>query len=338
MRRILPELFYLSVSTLMLACFRLLPVGRQLLFSKNTIQENISAKSDEASAGSAVLCCIVLDEEAYIDEFVDYYLGMGFNKIYIYDNTEFFQMKSWGRRKVVDGERIELIHYPGTGRQQEAYLECAKKAKESNHTWAAFFDVDEFLVLQKHKNVNEFLTEHLCHGEGSIGVNWLIFPAGEKILYEPLPVTKRFIYREPIVNHHIKSIVRLEDMDVRRAPHVHYPHLWRGTNHDTNGKSINGPFNELGPADVAVLHHYHTKSFKEYVAKKTRGRADVNDWNKNQSGEECMQAIVQAKDNFKNALVDESFMNVTSQGYTYDDSAWAMLKHMVPKYAHYDLF
>ena len=284
------------------------------------------------------MCCIAIDEEAYIDEFVDYHLGLGFNKIFVYDNSEYFEMKYWWRnKKTITGRNIDVIHYPGHNKQGEAYLECAKRAKEYNLTWAAFFDVDEFLVLKKHDSVDEFLSEHVS--EGSIGVNWFFFEEGGKMTYEPLPVTKRFLYRQPIVNQHIKSIVRLEHMDMSKAPHVHFPYLLRGTNHDTNGKSIDGPFNEMGPADVAVLHHYHTKSFKEYVTKRKRGRADEEDLNQVRRSDAYVQAVDSAVANFKNALVDDSFAaNVTAQGCIYDNSAWTTMKQLVPKYEHYDAF
>ena len=36
----------------------------------------------------AVICCIALDEEAYIDEWIQYHLHIGFSHIYIYDNKD----------------------------------------------------------------------------------------------------------------------------------------------------------------------------------------------------------------------------------------------------------
>jgi hypothetical protein len=36
----------------------------------------------------AVICAIALDEELYIDEWIRYHLLLGFNHIYVYDNSE----------------------------------------------------------------------------------------------------------------------------------------------------------------------------------------------------------------------------------------------------------
>ena len=56
-------------------------------------------------------------------------------------------------------------------------------------------------------------------------------------------------------------------------PLPHYLHLKNGNQHDTNGKVFWGPFNKNGPLDVAAIHHYHKKSYGEYVKKRQRGRA-----------------------------------------------------------------
>jgi hypothetical protein len=228
----------------------------------------------------AVLCCIALNEGPYIGEFADYHLGLGFGKIVVYDNSDSFELEQWGRTASYNG-RVEVIHFPGPGEQKNAYLDCAKKA--SNGTfgkkkWAAFFDIDEFLVLKRHENIEALLEEHLV--EGSLSVNWIQFEPSGKIFCEPLPVTKRFVYHEPETNRHVKTIVRLEDMNMTRLPRAHFPFLNDGNQtyqHDTNNKILNGSFNEDGPTDVAVIHHYKKKSYGEYVMKRHRGRADTTD-------------------------------------------------------------
>jgi len=39
------------------------------------------------SRDTAVVCSIMTKEEAYLDEWIDYHLGIGFEHMYIYDNT-----------------------------------------------------------------------------------------------------------------------------------------------------------------------------------------------------------------------------------------------------------
>jgi len=230
--------------------------------------------------GSAVLCVIVLNEKQYIDEWINYHLGLGFSKIVVYDNSASFDLREWRLQEQIT-PMVEVIHFPGLASQQRSYLTCAQSALNGqfgeNKKWAAFFDVDEFLVLKKHEHVDQLLEEHLPKGSGALGINWAMFSFNGKLLCDAKPVTKRFVYRDPNVNDnkHVKSIVRLDDMQMNSKPHAHYPRLKNGNQHDTNGTVFSGPFNKNGPLDVAAFHHYNTKSYGEFVKKSQRGRADL---------------------------------------------------------------
>jgi len=313
----------------------------------STIKEQIDEKNDRSNtpSGKAVLCVIAMDETPYIDEFVDYHLGIGFGKIIIYDNTEKHQLKQWKQKR--EGDRVAVIHYPGMGKQGDAYLDCAKNTLDGKHgkdkLWAAFWDVDEFIVLNKHDTIDALLEEHV--ESGSLGVNWYMFGPSGKTTYEPLPVTKRFVYRDREVNMHIKSIVKLSDMNMTEPPHVHYPTLpmLNGNQHDTNGKVFMGAFNVGGPTDVAVLHHYMTKSFGEYKDKRIRGRADLPDGTALNPGFEYKLQVKQATADYEDALLNNGNIcrkideRVSGQiPATFDDSAWVLLTRNVPKYALYD--
>jgi hypothetical protein len=274
-----------------------------------------------------MMCAIVFNEEAYIDEWIDYHYALGFDEFHVYDNSKGFEMRQWAEKK---GDHVRVTHFPGAMKQVEAYQKCAKMALEEGYVWAAFFDLDEFLQLKKHENVVEFLEEHAS--SGSIGINWVMFePIKEDLLYRPFPVTKRFMYRYPdaVPNLHIKSIVKLSDMDMNHGL-IHNAHLKNGTQHDTNNHSFSGPFNKNGPTDVAVLYHYHKKSHKEYVAKRQRGGVSTPQ-------EEVPEQIKQAEEWFDKALdpTDNSF-NPATENMVYDDLAWKAMKKYVPHYAVYD--
>lgn len=301
------------------------------------LYSNVQARKDSHFApsdhgGQAVLCCIALDEESYIDEFVDYHIGIGFNKIIIFDNSNENRLKQWGQKR--HNSTAEVIHYPGINMQGQAYLDCAKGAHYNEKMkWAAFWDVDEFLVLKKHDNVDRFLDEHLS--SGTLALNWHMFRQGGETIYKPLPVTKRFVYRDSHTDAHVKSIVRLRDMNMTDPPHPHYPKLINGTQHDTNGKAFEGPFNAGGPSDIAVLHHYITKSFQEYKNKRIRGRADTPNWNPSNPSPEYEQMVNSSIAEYNNALADDGNRQISG---VVDDSAWRIMKKVSPKYAFYDSF
>ena len=80
---------------------------------------------------------------------------------------------------------------------------------------------------------------------------------------------------------------------------------------DTSGKGFTGPFNRNGPTDVAVLHHYYTKSEEEWHNKG------------------CVRKAANPK--AINRCGVKSFV-----GDIYDDTAWSTLKTYVPSYATFD--
>lgn len=275
----------------------------------------------------AALCAIVIHEEAYLDEWIDFHIGLGFTTIYLYDNSADFDLRSYSHRQQ---SHIQIRHFPGDAKQMEAYLDCAKTIAAANKkkqtpliSWVAFFDVDEFLVLRQHATVIDFLSDHCPSGQ--IGINWYMFHTSNEVIYRPLPVTYRFQYRDAHVNEHVKSIVRLDDMDMNKAPHAHFAHLKDHAQHyDSNKTQIvtpthPGPFNPNGPTDIAVLHHYRTKSQKEYVDKTMRGRADL-----------LLVEVDRAK------VIAES--HKLPAGAVWDDSAWELLKKNVPKYRIFEFW
>ncbi|CAK9005201.1 Probable splicing factor 3B subunit 3 [Durusdinium trenchii] len=219
------------------------------------------------------LCAIMLNEEAYVDEWVDYHLALGMSHIFLYDNSKTWELQRWASRRL----KVTSVHWSADAGQEDAYVDCWKKhVRPKNYTWVAFWDVDEFLILKDHRNVIDYLAEYLDHG--SLSPNWLMFgPAGHKV-YEPKPVTKRFQKSESKVNRHVKTISRSEDV---RQPHVHYALLWKGAQRDAAGLQLKkkGSFNEFngeGLQSQALIFHYVYKSHKELVKKRWRGRADVN--------------------------------------------------------------
>lgn len=254
---------------------------------------------------TAAICVLMKAEELYVDEWVDYNIGLGFDRIYIYDNSDNNTMKEWGEKRSKD---VEVIHWPGLKRQMRSQVHCLNQLPK--HTWMGLFDGDEFLVLKKHNNVVDFLKEH-CK-RGSIAINWSIFGTGNKTLYEPLPVTKRFLYRETNISSTIKSIIRMDDFDPKQK--IKNPHSFpvrKGTmQHDTDGKSnfsiAGAAHQEGGPTDVALLHHYRYKSLEEWRYKGCVRKMAAN------SSKQCDWPAV--------------------NGTTYDDSAWLTLMKNVPKY------
>ena len=263
----------------------------------------------------AVVCSIQTKEDAYIDEWVDYHLSIGFEKIYIYDNSENFDLKNWGEKKLSDN--VWVKHFPGVNKQRSAYCDCAKWAENNNETWAAFFDIDEFLLLKKHANVKDFLLEY-GPSKGAIGINWIFVGTCNATKYEPKPVTLRFQHTLLDADMHIKTIARVKGIEQCFPHHVYYVDK-NTTTIDTNGATVEGRMNKNGTMDIAVLYHYHYKSREEYIAKRERGGSHID-----------KRTPVGKK------IFDEKLRHAKNDqlpvGDTFDDSIWQILKTRVPKY------
>jgi Glycosyl transferase family 2 len=273
-------------------------------------------KSDNTGSLTA-LCAIALDEEPYIQEWVDYYIGLGFNLVYIFDNSDFHDLKQW---KEEQPEYVKVTHLPGISMQTEAYRQCARNLLEGGkHRWAAFFDVDEFLVLRQHDSISSFLKTYLV--SGALGINWIYMGTNNRSTYEPMPVSYRFNRRvSNSTNMHIKTIAVLKDINLNGKFHCHFLPLKQGYRTvDTNGKRIKGPFNRRGPERIAALYHFFSKSKKEFVMKRIRGRADTVKYDKSYY-----------------ETLNES-LNGWMSGDREDNSVWLTLRNNVPKYSIYEI-
>jgi hypothetical protein len=47
---------------------------------------------------------------------------------------------------------LDIVPFPGAAKQLPAYCHCAARIQQEQlHTWVAFLDLDEFLVLHQHQ-------------------------------------------------------------------------------------------------------------------------------------------------------------------------------------------
>jgi hypothetical protein len=219
---------------------------------------------------TSVICAIALHEERYIDEWIHYHLSLGFHHIYVYDNSDHHSLQN------KQSDRVTIIHFPGRSmptkpKQIDAYHDFIHQFG-SNHQWAAFIDLDEFIVLKKHDSISSFLSQYQRYS--AVGLNWLMFGTNHCTDYQSEPVTKRFTRCALAPDQHIKSIVQLRYAWYFNSD-PHYMTLRSGITCDTSYQQITGPFHPTGKADIACIHHYYTKSEKEFREKIERGRADT---------------------------------------------------------------
>jgi hypothetical protein len=234
---------------------------------------------------SVALVAIAKMEHNYIEEWVRYNLYIGFDHIYIYENDD----EPKYAEMLKQFPQVTVIHYPGAGTPtrsvQYHMLQDFCRDYKDNHKWIAHFDLDEFLVLKKHKTIYEFCEEYLGKNEGGIGFCWAHFGDNGHANYSPEPVTFRFTKREnleTIKSSFVKCIVC--SSCIRKYTDFHIPDLLQGSIRTTSGTLVQSRETKDLSNDVAQLNHYLCKSWEEFERKKIRGQAGLPSTHPNRFG------------------------------------------------------
>lgn len=229
------------------------------------------------------LCCIGRLENLYAVEFVEHYINLGFDKIFIYDNNhngeEHFEDVL---QEYVCKGLVEVMNYRDRVKaQMMAYNDCYARHKDE-YAWFLYCDFDEFLILPQHDNIKDYLSEFPNDCQVVL-VNWLCMTDNNLVRYDPRPLMERFTQPMDVMkrvqydfpdNMHVKSIIR-GGMD--RINFCGNPHTT-----DTPLKSYNsvGERCEYRPwqpmkYDKAYLKHFTTKTIDEWLTNKSKkGTAD----------------------------------------------------------------
>ena len=316
------------------------------------------------------ICAIIKDMDAYLNEWLDYHLvAMDIDKIYLYDNSLEYYLKNWydNTREHPIYKRVHVIHWGDNpkfqGRPQEkAVTDCilrfgrnVEHNRVSNYQspipsadrrtlnitegidYLAHIDSDEFLVPKgEYSSIHDVVGDYLHPYGGALTVNWMFFGSANKSMYSPVPVTKRFQYRDEVTFGVIKTIVKASDFVGVRNPHsvrVKAPALIRTTKHKgaihkaqfLNVSKTGASDGEL-PSSALLLHHYRYLSDKEYDDKNcNRGHmAGKNVCNKRTGKTQTLEEM---------RLPDH---HLARAGKVFDDSAWRLLCDRVPKYRIFD--
>jgi len=231
------------------------------------------------------LCTIGKKENLYASEFVEHYKKIGYDKIFIYDNNDIRDERLEDvLNKHIASNFVKIINYRGyrgkrNSPQTDAYIDCYEKNK-NNYDWLSFFDFDEFLEMNKNKNIKEYLKNKVFKKCANIKINWLMFSDNDLLYYENIPLQKRFttpLYHDN-ANIIIKSTVR-GNLKFNYWRSMSNPHS--SSNYLTACNSIGNvtnptafyisPFNH----EFSYLKHYSTKTIQEYCNKMKKGRADL---------------------------------------------------------------
>ncbi len=225
------------------------------------------------------LCVIGKKENNYVQEFIEHYKRLGYDKIFIYDNNDVNDERFEDViQKEIDIGFVSIINYRGLKKMQfKSYKECYKNYNK-NYDWLSFFDFDEFLEIKPSNiKIQDFFGNPRFKKCQNIKINW-VFYSYRNILknYKVIPLQKRNNYTTEI-NKHIKSTIR-GNLSENYWSDMLNPHSsnFKLIACSSSGKIVDykSPFNIPPDIKYAFLKHYHYKSFEEYCIKIKRGKAD----------------------------------------------------------------
>ena len=238
------------------------------------LEQNIFVKEDNNI--KVALCTMGKYENFYANEFVEYYIKLGIDHLYIYDdnepNTEKISdaIDSKYKSKVTIYENIKDT----IKNQSDAFNDCYQK-NINVYDWFLMVDMDEFLFIVN-DNLKSYLSSKTFDKCDFIKFHWATSTDNDLIYYDPRPLFERF--KPPYVREIIiKSIVRGKIYDMRYW--VHSPYISPKRNVTCNNigdildisKNLN--FESIVNINVekAFIIHHRFKSTEEFIQKYKRG-------------------------------------------------------------------
>lgn len=232
-----------------------------------------------------ILVAICKNEYDYIEDFVNYHLELGFDKIIIGDNNdingELYQiiLKDYIKKK-----QVKIINLRGKKAIQKNFYNSIIDS-DIDYEWCAFIDVDEYLTFNPdsgYTNIKDFLNSRIH--VNAYKVSWMIYGDNDKVYYEDDEVTERFTTPMPKdfknaypfpENCHCKTILRkgVKEKFIDSPHTVNYKEYYSPSG-EYLGTPI--PFNKTIDWDVLYIRHFFTKTIEEWIkCKMNRGYADI---------------------------------------------------------------
>lgn len=238
-----------------------------------------------------VLCCIAKKEHKYINDFVKWYIDIGVDTIYIYDNDdkdsehiEYYIDTKYRKKVIIYNVRGET----GKNLQNRCYQHFYNTQMQK-FNWCLFCDIDEFLVGVK--DIKAFLSQPQFFQVPQIRIKWKLF--GDDNLIER-------DMSKPVYECFHQEITKAYSRDLKREKRLYDQgkFILRGglkgvvfnSVHYASYISRNCPFRSVLPSgarcdsvveikedyskEKVFLNHYMTKSLSEFIEQKL-GRNDA---------------------------------------------------------------
>lgn len=223
------------------------------------------------------VCAILRNEARYLEEWLWFHIQQGVRAFRLYDNGSTDSLRIAASR--VDFP-VDIVRWKNRSTwletQTSAYLDGAAELRE--YDFVAFIDIDEFLFCPDGASLRGALVRFPIRA-GAIAVCQRVFGSSGEQLYDPRPVTTRFVQCAPenhLEHRWFKTVAR--PRSIKSFNSAHSVLLNSGDYVMADSSPLSPADNHPGVADRVVnghlrLHHYPLKSLAEFKDKQARHRA-----------------------------------------------------------------
>lgn len=262
-------------------------------FNKNNVTENklkyLMSRNIQYNPNykelKTVIVCIVKKENQYLREFVEYYKNLGFTNIILYDNNDIdgellypviSDYINSGFVKIYNVRGVQQYHL-----QLSVYNE-AYKNYYNKYDWFAFIDCDEYIILNKHKTISEYLSQEKFNKCNKIVLFWKVYGDNNMIYNDGRRLIDRFINEsktsdvKTFHNKFNKNLIKggLKEYTYNNLFNNDSAHdIYIDNACDCNGNTyftLSCPTNDPIYGD-AHINHYMTKTISEFINQKYLG-------------------------------------------------------------------
>jgi len=233
------------------------------------------------------LVTMAKNEDLYLQEWIDYHLKIGFDDIFIYQNN-------WRFENQEQKDNVHLLEWdidtpnpftdtPWTSNRIAMCYNQFGQTHYEEFEWAAFFDVDGFLVLKQTNDVKEFISQFDDVPQKQVVINLAHFGDNGHTEFDPnnASLLERFTKRwgEPYSHtyYQVAPFCKLHKDFTGHGVHMLHGEDWV----DVDGVVGNGPSTILNRSrtvsyDKAQINHYYTKTWPEWQIKCERTRPEAD--------------------------------------------------------------
>ena len=226
-----------------------------------------------------VLCCLAKNEELYINDFVKWYVKLGFDTIYLFDNNDKDKPLHINFIEPQYHKNVITIDIRGMAYKEMQADIYTKFYRDYGNTfnWCLFCDVDEFLTGIT--NIKCFLTLPYFMSYKQIRIKWKLFGDDDLITRDmSKPVYK--VFKNQVLHSFNRNLIQRGNLESQAKCMVRgkLKNVKFGSVHYAKDLPSCLPNGRVCYSKVAIkekyirtnvyLNHYMTKSLSEFINQK----------------------------------------------------------------------